>query len=105
MPGGALLVDEVCVAGVVAVDVVVARVHAATSAARGGLASTNPPAFRRNPLRSTGDGRRRMLVPFLALGPPMRPHRLHSCTGCIGQVASRARNIRPRPVWAGREAI
>src|SRR5438876_10085958 len=83
MPGGALLVDEACVAGVVAVDVVVARVHAATSAASVGLASTNPPAFRRNPLRSTGDGRRRMLVPFLALGPPMRPHRLHSCTGCI----------------------
>jgi hypothetical protein len=55
MPAAALLVDVLGVTGgadVVAVDVGVARVHAATSAASGGLASTKAPARLRNPRRS-----------------------------------------------------
>jgi hypothetical protein len=42
------------VGGVVVVEALVARVHAATSAVSGGLASTKAPARRRNPLRSMG---------------------------------------------------
>jgi hypothetical protein len=54
MLAGALLGEVLGVPGgteVVAVDVLVARVHAATSAASGGLASTKAPARLRNPLR------------------------------------------------------
>jgi hypothetical protein len=74
MPAGALLVDVPGVVGgadVVAVDVVVARVHAATSTASGGLTSTNPPARRRNPLRSMfyrDPEEERMIDPIVLFG-------------------------------------